>query len=320
MGDRGAARGDPVGAGARDLDGKTLVIIQGDALDLILAEQGEFDLIATDPPYAFGGSGAEHAISATVAVVLREAAQRLKRGRWMLVMCASSWRSQSYMVEAVRGVVEPVRVGTWCKPKARTKVATGGWAWASVKVIAFRKGKAENCGESQGLDHITAAPVMNGRRAQLPLEVAQWMVAPFAVAGGRFLDPFAGSGMLVQAAGERNMEAIGFEKGAASLHAGEDAAAQIAPPGEPALPPSATAGENPARPVSVGPVVELADTPPRGGGAATAVQVRILPGPPSSSRKAKPGTPCGGPSCRETQQWWIHDPRTCPLYAGKAAG
>jgi hypothetical protein len=34
-----------------------------------------FDLIVTDPPYAFGGSGTEHAISATVATVLRESAQ-----------------------------------------------------------------------------------------------------------------------------------------------------------------------------------------------------------------------------------------------------
>jgi hypothetical protein len=191
------------------------MIVRGDALDLILAEQGEFDLIATDPPYAFGGSGAEHAISATVAVVLREAAQRLKRGRWMLVMCASSWRSQSYMVEAVRGIVEPVRVGTWCKPKARTKVATGGWAWASVKVIAFRKGKAENCGEAQGLDHITAEPVINGRRAELPASVAEWMVAPFAIPGGRFLDPFAGSGAVVKAAILKGMDGHGYEKGRA---------------------------------------------------------------------------------------------------------
>jgi hypothetical protein len=74
--------------------------------------------------------------------------------------------------------------------------------------------------------------------------------------------------------------------GAASLHAGEDAAAQGAPPGDLALPPSATAGENPARPVS---------------------------------RKAKPGTPCGGPSCRDSINMWIHDPRTCPLYKSNAS-
>jgi hypothetical protein len=100
--------------------------------------------------------------------------------------------------------------------------------------------------------------------------------------------------------------------GAATAHAEQDAAAQVAPPGEPALPPSATAGENPARPVSECDEECFAhhkyDFNPH-----------IAP-PRPSSRKAKPGTPCGGPSCRETQQWWIHDPRTCPLYAGKAAG
>jgi hypothetical protein len=108
------------------------------------------------------------------------------------------------------------------------------------------------------------------------------------------------------------------QQGAASPQAVEDAAARVAPPGDLALPPSATAGENPARPVSVGPVVELADTPPRGGGAARPLQVRILPGPPIPSRKAKPGTPCGGPSCRDSVSTWIHDPRTCPLYRGNA--
>ena len=190
-------------------------LIRGDALDLISQLSEKPDLIATDPPYAFGGSGDEHAISATVAVVLREAAQRLQKGRWMLVMCAASWRSTAYMAEAVRGVVDPVRIGTWCKPVARTKVSTSGWLWASVNVVAFRKGKATDSSSSGIIDHITAAPIIKGRRAELPPEVARWMVEPYAVPDGLFLDPFAGSGTLVKAAADCGMRTIGYEKQAA---------------------------------------------------------------------------------------------------------
>jgi DNA modification methylase len=186
-------------------------MIRGHALDLIEQLTEAPDLIVTDPPYAFGGSGDEHAISATVATVLRESARRLKKGRWMVVMCAASWRSTSYMVESVRGVVEPVRIATWCKPAARTKVQTTGWAWASVNVIAFRKGRALELESVPMLDHITAPPVMNGRRAELPPEVARWMVAPFAVSGGLMLDPFAGSGVILSAADACGMRAVGFE-------------------------------------------------------------------------------------------------------------
>uniref|UniRef100_UPI002647D395 DNA methyltransferase n=1 Tax=Enterococcus entomosocium TaxID=3034352 RepID=UPI002647D395 len=62
------------------------------------------------------------------------------------------------------------------------------------------------------LDHITEPPVMNGRRAELPPRVAEWMVRPFAVPGGFMIDPFAGSGALVSAATDCGMDAIGFEK------------------------------------------------------------------------------------------------------------
>lgn len=187
------------------------MIKKGDSLDLILAETVTPDLVVTDPPYAFGGSGREHALSATVAIVLREAATRLARGRWMVVACASSWRSTAYMVEAVRGVVDPIRIATWCKPAARTKVETSGWKWASVNVISFRKGKAISDCRASDLDHITAAPITNGRRAELPPEVADWMVRPFAVPGGTLLDPFAGSGVILKAAAACGMQAIGYD-------------------------------------------------------------------------------------------------------------
>lgn len=197
------------------------MIAYGHALDLLEQLDESPDLIVTDPPYAFGGSGDEHALSATVATVLRESARRLKKGRWMLVMCAASWRSTAYMVESVRGIVEPVRIGTWCKPAARTKVRTTGWAWASVNVIAFKKGKAIDLEyENAPLDHICKAPVMNGRRAELPPEVAEWMVSPYAVQGGLMLDPFAGSGALLIAAEKHGMRALGYElDGAPKLEA-----------------------------------------------------------------------------------------------------
>lgn len=188
-------------------------IRRGDAIDLIDEAPSDLDLIATDPPYSFGGSGSEHALSATVAVVLREAARKLGMGRWMLVMCAASWRSTAYMVEAVRGIVEPVRIATWCKPAAKSKVQTAGWAWASVNVIAFRKRRSFTGIAGRALlDHITAAPVVNGRRAEVPAVVADWMVQPFAIERGVMLDPFAGSGALLLAAERAGMRAIGFEK------------------------------------------------------------------------------------------------------------
>jgi hypothetical protein len=98
-------------------------------------------------------------------------------------------------------------------------VETTGWKWASVNVIAFRKGKAiDDCAASD-LDHITEAPVMNGRRAELPSRVADWMVRPFAVAGGVMIDPFAGSGALVRAAADCGMDAVGYEKNPAEVAA-----------------------------------------------------------------------------------------------------
>lgn len=186
-------------------------IWRGHALDLI-DQIDTIDLLCTDPPYAMGGEGAEHAVSATVATVLREAGRKVKRGHWAVVFCASSWRSTAYMVESMRGVMEPVRFGTWVKPVAKSKVRTTGWAWASVNVIAFRKGPKNLAGgPSPALDWIEEPPLMVGRRAQLPKRVARWATEPFIVEGGVALDPFSGSGTLPRMAAQAGMSAVGFE-------------------------------------------------------------------------------------------------------------
>jgi DNA modification methylase len=190
--------------------GRAINLAHGHALDLLEAEAGHFDLVATDPPYAFSGSGPEHALSATVVTVLRESARRLLPGGWLLVFTASSWRSTSYVVESVRGLLEPVRFAFWGKPRARTRARTSGWAWASVHVLAFRR-RSSDRQPVPDLDYIIHEPVLNGRRAELPAAVADWAVRPFSLAGGRMLDPFAGSGALCLAAERCGMNAIGYD-------------------------------------------------------------------------------------------------------------
>lgn len=188
-----------------------VTVDEGDALEFIDTIREPIDLVVTDPPYAFGGSGDEHAVSATVAIVLRESARKLREGSWMLIFCASSWRSTAYMAESVRGILDPVRVGSWHKPRAKTKARTPGWQWASVSVLACRKGKGR--GEPhEFLDYIVAEPVTKGRRAELPRAVAEWAILPFVVPGGLFVDPFAGSGVLPHVAAEAGMRARGCER------------------------------------------------------------------------------------------------------------
>ena len=190
-----------------------MLIQKGNAVDLIQTFDKDIDLIVTDPPYAFGGSGAEHELSATVAVALRESSLRLRRGSWMVVMSASSYRSVSYMIESVRGIMTPVRFGTWVKPVVRSKVRTAGWGWASVIAVAMRRGpkNRKDLVEPCGMDWIESSVVTNGRRAQLPQNVSDWAVMPYVVPGGVFLDPFAGSGALMLSAERSGMDAHGFE-------------------------------------------------------------------------------------------------------------
>ena len=193
----------------------TYELHKGDALDLISDWSTPLDLVVTDPPYALTGSGEEHAISATVACVLRETAKHVRVGSWMLVFSASSWRSISYMVEAVRGILSPVRVANWVKPVAKTQVRTPGWSWTTVPVIAMRRGPKNNplLETNPGIrDWVECSPLARGRRAKLPNEVASWAVQPFVVPGGTFLDPFAGSGALPLVASSFGMHAHGFEK------------------------------------------------------------------------------------------------------------
>lgn len=191
-------------------------MINRDSVECLQTWDTPIDLIVTDPPYAFSGYGAEHELTASVAIVLRESAKHLKRGSWMIVYSASSWRSISYIVESVRPILSPVRIASWIKPKSKTKVRTVGWNWSTVAIIAMRKGPKNRTRLDQfddfDPDYISCNPLTTGRRAELPDKVALWSIKPFIIPNGVFLDPFAGSYKLTKIASKLGMIAYGIEK------------------------------------------------------------------------------------------------------------
>lgn len=185
--------------------------LHGNAIDLIQDFSSNLDLLATDPPYAFGGEHPEHELSAAVAIVLRESGKKLKQGRWAVVFCASSWRSTNYMIEAMRGILTPIRIATWIKENNTSKARTTGWTFNTVNIIAFRKGKDGLKRQPTSPDYCICPPEKIGRRATLPIEVAKWAIEPFVVSGGVMLDPFMGAGRLCQASAYYRMEPFGFD-------------------------------------------------------------------------------------------------------------
>jgi hypothetical protein len=195
-------------------------IIKGDAFSVVKAWNGtrKFDLLCTEPPFSPGGQGiSEHELTAEVSLILYEAAKLVREGGWAVIMSASSDRSFSHIRNAVGKVLVPVRIATWCRLGATTKVNNQrGWNYDTYLVLTFRhpkgrKGRKEKPEPSRLPGYIVAPPLKGGRRAQLPDEVCDWLVKPFAVPGGTLLDLFCGNGGILKAGERRGMDCVGID-------------------------------------------------------------------------------------------------------------
>lgn len=165
-----------------------------------------FDLVVTDPPYAMGGVDGEWRLTAEVAIALRDAAKVIKRRDGALVvLAASSGRSVEFMSSAVGLPLK--RILTWHRPDART-MARSGWRFDTVLALVFGKVPPEG-GSSSFIS--AASPKPSGHKAEIPPDVADWLLTPWAGQNVTTLDPFCGSGSLLLAAQRAGHAVIGVD-------------------------------------------------------------------------------------------------------------
>lgn len=208
------------------------MIYHGNAAELI-ETLPPFDLVVTDPPYAMGGVDGEWRLTAEVAIALRDAAKVIKkRDGAMVVLAASSGRSVEFMSSAVGLPLK--RILTWHRPDART-AARSGWRFDTVLALVFGKVPPDG-GQSSFIS--AASPKPSKHKAEIPDEVADWLLAPWDVhhriERRTVLDPFCGSGSLLAAAIRGGHYVLGVD---IEERWAEYATQRLGPEGEAAQPP-----------------------------------------------------------------------------------
>jgi hypothetical protein len=147
-----------------------------------------------------------------VAIGLCEAAKRVDDGGALLTFTTSSGRGIEYTQGAVGKVLPFNRLLAWHKPHATSKAA-GPFRWDLVCILGFGR---TTFGTASRSSLVSADEPRAGRDhpSQVPLEVAEWLYAPFGDAlpdAGVVLDPFVGSGRLLIPAIRRGHRVIGIE-------------------------------------------------------------------------------------------------------------
>lgn len=154
-------------------------------------------LVLTDPPYALGATTGEWEATAAVAVGIHEAAKLVAPKGAMLVFTTSSGRGIRFTLGAVGKLLPFNRMLTWHKVGGRS-CAAGPWYWDTVQVMAFGRttfgtGQASSVFATGAKYHKETT-----HRAELPPGIADWLYEPFDAEGMTVVDPFCGTGRLLE--------------------------------------------------------------------------------------------------------------------------
>jgi len=190
-------------------EGHGVTLYHGDARE-ILPTLPKVGLVLTDPPYAINAGRGEWSATAAVAIGLHEAAKRLPREGSMLVFTTTSGRGIEYTQGAIGGKLPFNRLLIWSKTGGRSR-ALSPWRWDSVAILAFGRAPTGRQGESAVFTSPAVYERASGHPAELPEGLAEWLYAPFDREGLVTLDPFMGTGRLLEPAVARGRTVIGID-------------------------------------------------------------------------------------------------------------
>ena len=187
-----------------------ITIYHGDCRE-VLPTLPKVGLVLTDPPYAIGAGRGEWSATAAVAIGLHEAAKRVAKDGSLVAFTTTSGRGIEFTQGALHGVLPFNRLLVWHKEAGRSR-AVSPWEWDSVAIMLFGRVPGEVSGNSSVLRLPDLARVAKEHPAELPAGIAEWLYAPFAAQTDTIvLDPFMGTGRLLEPATDYRRPVIGIE-------------------------------------------------------------------------------------------------------------
>lgn len=190
-------------------ENELLTIYHGDARE-ILPTLPKVGLVLTDPPYAINAGRGEWTATASVAIGLHEAAGRVVKGGSLVAFTTTSGRGIEYTQGAIGGRLPFNRLLTWAKTGGRSR-AISPWRWDTVAILAFGRAPSGRLGESSVFTTPADYEKPSGHVAELPCGLAEWLYAPYDAPDLVTIDPFMGSGRLLEPALARGRHVIGIE-------------------------------------------------------------------------------------------------------------
>ncbi len=186
-----------------------ITIYHGDCRE-ILPTLPKVDLVLTDPPYAVGAGRGEWSATAAVAIGLHEAAKRVLKTGALIAFTTTSGRGIEFTQGAIAGKLAFNRVLIWVKTDGNSR-AVSPWRWDSVAIMAFGRAPKGLVGDSSIFTSPARYERASGHPAELPDGIAEWLYEPFDREGLVTVDPFMGTGRLLEPVANRGRQAIGIE-------------------------------------------------------------------------------------------------------------